>query len=141
MLTRAGVDPPAVVYLVQEMTNAFEDALVEGYEPVVEAMESPDPDDRHVFAAAVAAGASGIVTSDRTGFPAQTADQHNLLIIPPDEFLLDLLDMAPSTVTRALNEQSAAYTRPPRSVEDILAALNRAGAPRFAAEILRHLDP
>ena len=37
-------------------------ALVEGYEPLIPTLSLPDPDDRHVLAAAVHAGAGAIIT-------------------------------------------------------------------------------
>ncbi|WP_375295805.1 PIN domain-containing protein [Gordonia westfalica] len=48
---------------VGAMNNAFEDACVEGWEPLEAAIAGmPDPDDRHVVAAAVRGHASAIVT-------------------------------------------------------------------------------
>lgn len=35
------------------MNDAIEDVLIEGYEPLVEILELPDADDRHVLAAAI----------------------------------------------------------------------------------------
>lgn len=133
------VGSTAVKRIVDEMALVFEDAMVEGYEQLIEAMESPDPDDRHVLAAAVAAGASAIATFDQSGFPEVVAERHNLLILHPDEFLLDLLDMAPATVVQVLREQSDSYTNPPRSVSEILGTLNRSGVSAFATQVLRHL--
>lgn len=37
-------------------------AKVSGYEELIEALVLPDPDDRHVLAAAIKAGANAIVT-------------------------------------------------------------------------------
>ncbi len=133
-------DLAAVERVLAAMTGAFDDAMVEGYEHLVDAMESPDPDDRHVLAAAVRAGASGIVTANTADFPQAFARSHDLLIIHPDEFLLDLLDMAPVTVLRALEQQSADYTKPARTVPEILDALGRSGAPGFASEMASRLS-
>jgi len=40
------------------------DCLVTGYEDLIAAINLPDPDDRHVLAAAIRAGAEAIVTDD-----------------------------------------------------------------------------
>jgi phosphoglycolate phosphatase-like HAD superfamily hydrolase len=122
------------------MTRAFDDAMVQGYEHLIEAMESPDPDDRHVLAAAVRAGASGIVTANTADFAAEFAASHDLLILHPDQFLLDLLDMAPGIVLRALEQQSADYTNPVRTVPEILDALSKSGTPEFASEMTSRLS-
>lgn len=41
----------------QLMNRALPDAHVSGYEDLISALELPDPDDRHVLAAAIRAGA------------------------------------------------------------------------------------
>jgi len=44
------------------MRGNFGDANVEGFEPLLVGLELPDPDDRHVLAAAIHGGAQSIVT-------------------------------------------------------------------------------
>lgn len=55
--------------LRDRMNGAVRDCLVEGYEPLVEVLELPDPDDRHVLAAAIKATAQVIVTRNIRDFP------------------------------------------------------------------------
>src|SRR5438067_10785424 len=52
------------------MNEAVRDCLVTGYEDLIESLTLPDPDDRHVLAAAIRAGASVIVTYNLADFPA-----------------------------------------------------------------------
>ena len=51
------------------MNAAVRDCLVVGYEPLVEVLDLPDPEDRHVLAAAVRVNAQFIVTWNRKHFP------------------------------------------------------------------------
>lgn len=44
------------------MDASVRNAKVSGYEELIEALVLPDPDDRHVLAAAIKAGANAIVT-------------------------------------------------------------------------------
>jgi predicted nucleic acid-binding protein len=46
------------------------DSLVTGYERLIETLDLPDPDDRHVLAAAIAGGADVLVTKNLKDFPA-----------------------------------------------------------------------
>ena len=47
------------------------DAIVTDYEELVASLTLPDPDDRHVLAAAIRAGADAIVTFNLADFPAE----------------------------------------------------------------------
>src|SRR6202050_1213100 len=46
------------------------DALVTGYEDLIEGLQLPDPDDRHVLAAAIRGRADVIITANVRDFPA-----------------------------------------------------------------------
>lgn len=63
-LTRAQVDRTSDL-----MDRAIPDGLVEGYESLAAGLTLPDPDDRHVLAAAIRCGASVIVTFNQRDFP------------------------------------------------------------------------
>ncbi len=47
------------------------DCIVDGWEPLVDGLTLPDPNDRHVLAAAIHAGAQVIVTTNLKDFPAE----------------------------------------------------------------------
>jgi predicted nucleic acid-binding protein len=124
--------------LVGEMTHAFPDALVTGYEALIDGL-SCDPKDRHVLAAAVRADAAAIVTFNLDDFPAGSVRPYQVEVLHPDEFLLDQLDLAPSAVLDELKLQAAANRREPRSVATLVDALERAGVPAFADEVRRRI--
>ncbi len=52
------------------MNDALPGATISGYEDLVPTVSLPDPDDRHVVAAAIAAGATIILTWNLKDFPA-----------------------------------------------------------------------
>ena len=54
------------------MNDAVRDCLVSGYEDLTATLSLPDPDDRHVLAAAIRARADVIVTYNLCDFPAPT---------------------------------------------------------------------
>ena len=51
------------------MNQAVEDCLIEDYEPLIDSLELPDLDDRHVLAAAIRGRADLIVTYNLKDFP------------------------------------------------------------------------
>jgi hypothetical protein len=55
--------------LITTMRSEFEDAEVPGWEPLVGTYGLPDPDDEHVLASAVIAGAGTLVTSNLSDSP------------------------------------------------------------------------
>jgi hypothetical protein len=50
------IDPPQIRRRLDAMATAFTDANVTGWEAVAAGLDLPDPDDRHVLAAAIAGG-------------------------------------------------------------------------------------
>jgi hypothetical protein len=119
------------------MRQAFSDAMVTGWEALQDGIFLPDPDDRHVVATAIRGGAHGIITANLADFPASALDPLGLESGHPDDFLLDQLDLSPSTILQVIREQAADTRRPPLTRHDLAATLGRAGVPRFADEILR----
>ena len=61
------------------MNIALPDAVIRGFEPHVAGLELPDPDDRHVLAAAIHGGAQTIVTFNLKDFPEEKLSSHGTL--------------------------------------------------------------
>jgi hypothetical protein len=123
-----------------QMSRSFPDALVTGYESMVDGMTN-HPKDRHVLAAAARANAEAIVTFNLSDFPQPALKPYDITATHPDEFLLDQLDLYPGVTMDVLRRQAASYRRVPNTVPEILVLLERTGVPRFAAEARRHLGP
>ncbi|WP_328770147.1 PIN domain-containing protein [Streptomyces sp. NBC_00286] len=80
------------------MNGAVRDCLVKGYEPLINAVELPDADDRHVLAAAVRAKAQVIVTFNLKDFPTDALARWDVEAVHPDAFLEAQIDLAPQVV-------------------------------------------
>lgn len=63
----------------QLMNAHVRDSLVTGFEYLIPSIRLPDPDDRHVAAAAIHSGASLIVTFNLKDFPAEVLKPYNLV--------------------------------------------------------------
>jgi hypothetical protein len=120
------------------MSRSFPDALVTGYESLIDGMTN-HPKDRHVLAAAVRANAEVLVTFNLTDFPGPALKPYDVDAVHPDEFLLDQLDLYPGVTVEVLRQQAASYRREPTTTSGILMLLERTGVPRFVAEVRRHL--
>lgn len=121
----------------QLMCDAVPDCLTTGYEGLIDHLTLPDPDDRHVLAAAIRAGSGVIVTENLSNFPTEALEPYNIEAQTPDVFVVHLIDLAPTTVAGVVQAQAAALIDPPMTAPEVLDHLARSGLPRSAA-LLRH---
>lgn len=91
----------------------------------------PDPDDRHVVAAAIEAEADWIVTWNLRDFPQSTLRTYGLSAITPDLLLLQLLEKRESETRRVLKETRLSLKNPEKSVAEYLATLRQQGLVGF----------
>lgn len=117
------------------MNESFDDAMVEGWEPLVAGLELPDPDDRHVLAAAIVGRADVIVTENTKDFPAGVLGPLGIEAMRLDHFLLDQFDLNPAIAALIVSEQAAAARRPKITAGLLLDRLSRSGAPQFAGAV------
>lgn len=109
------------------MLAHVEDAMVTGYEDLIDTLTLPDPDDRHVLSAAIHGQAAMIVTANVKDFPATALVAHDIIALPPDEFLCGLLADDPPAAIAAFAADRASLKHPPITTDTYLAALERAG--------------
>jgi predicted nucleic acid-binding protein len=121
--------------LVAAIRDAFPEASVKGYRPLVRAM-SNQPKDRHVLAAAVVSYAQVIVTINLRDFPSKALDPFGIAAQSPDEFLSHLFDLSPHRMSQIIAEQAADLQSPPVTVEGVLNHLATQHARAFA-ELIR----
>lgn len=117
------------------MNRAVRDCLVTGYEPLVDALALPDPDDRHVLAAAVKARAQVIVTNNLNDFPPDELAAWDIEAKAPDEFVLDQIDLSRDTVYGAVQRIADSWANPPGTIADVLASLERDGLVQSVAAL------
>jgi len=113
---------------------SFPDAMVEGYEDLIDGM-SCDPKDRHILAAAVRANAELLVTFDVNDFPDESTSAFDIVVVHPDDFMLDQLDLFPGLTIRCLRQLTDAYDAPSVSMDELLQWLTNAGLPKFTQEV------
>jgi predicted nucleic acid-binding protein len=117
------------------MDEALPDACVDGYARLIETLELPDSEDRHVLAAAIRARAQVIVTFNERHFPAEALAEFDISAQHPDTFLRHLIDLAPNVVRGRFEAVVSALVRPPLSVDEYIALLERHSLPESAAAL------
>ena len=121
------------------MNEAIPDVRVAGYEHLIDGLQLPDPDDRHVLAAAIRANAQTIVTSNLKDFPAEALQPYDIEAQSPDEFVIHVLELAPALVVSIIENQARALKNPPTTPADLLDRLCAVGLPRAVAAIRNQL--
>jgi hypothetical protein len=117
------------------MNEAIRDCLVTGFEDLIESLSLPDPDDRHVLAAAIRASAEVIVTYNIKDFPEETLAHFDIKAQHPDDFLVSLLDVAPGLVCTAVKRQRQGLRNPPKTAEELLDTLESQGLTQAVASL------
>ena len=121
----------------RDLMNAHvRDALIQNFEDLIPALSLPDPDDRHVLAAAIRGRADVIVTFNLKDFPEQALSVHGVSAQHPDEFLTHLIDLAPGPVLSAIQRLRRSLTKPTVSVEEYLATLERQELSAFVSKLM-----
>src|SRR5690606_14407304 len=87
---RPDLDPARLDRTRRLMNDAIRDAIVTGYEHLTDQLDLPDPDDRHVLAAAIHAEAQVIVTRNLRDFPTGRLSAWGVEAQHPDDFLTTL---------------------------------------------------
>ncbi len=114
-LTREQLDRTSAL-----MDEAVPDGLVTSYEGIIAGLILPDPDDRHVLAAAIKCNASVIVTFNLKDFPRPILDPFNIEAVHPDDFIADLWDLDHAAIHEAAQRHRASLKNPPQSPRQFL---------------------
>lgn len=117
------------------MNNTFFDANVTGFKNLIDNLDLPDKDDRHVLAAAIKCKANVIITFNRKDFPLRYIGRYNIKIENPDDFICQLLNMQLPKVLQALRNQVNDLQNPPQSAEQVLTTLKKCGLTKSTAII------
>ena len=109
------------------MDRAIPDAIVTGHEDLIAGLTLPDPDDRHVLAAAIRCNASVIVTFNEKDFPAEALSHYAMETQHPDVFAENRFDLDHPAVIAAAQRQRQQLKHPPVGVDEFLETLLRQG--------------
>jgi len=122
----------------REMDFHFPRSLVRGYESILPGLTLPDPNDRHVLAVAIRMKTKYIVTFNLKDFPKTILQSYGIVAVSPDHFIFQLIQESPYFVLRTVKRHRLGLTRPPKTVDEYLATLEKQGLSRTVAFLREH---
>lgn len=140
LANRPDLDPVRLRQTRTLMDRAIDTARITGYEQLKEQLHLPDPDDRHVVAAAAHGGIEVIVTQNLRDFPEEILRPLGLQAVHPDVFLQGFIVTHPVQVIQALHIQRARFQAPPLSAATLLDSLERQRLLTTVAFLRQHID-
>ncbi|WP_445259331.1 PIN domain-containing protein [Nocardioides aurantiacus] len=133
---RPDLDPEKLDRTRVLMNRAIRDVLVTGYEPLIESLELPDPDDRHVLAAAIRSQAQVIVTFNLPDFPEEVLSGWDIEAKHPDDFLIDQFHIDALALHRIIQDIADTRKNADTGSSEVLDSLEH-DAPQTAAVLRR----
>lgn len=145
ILQRKGHEPPDSLLRAEracaQMRRAFpESAASYDVDLLAGLPKLPDEKDMHVLAAAVACGASIIVTENVKDFPAATLETLNIEIKPADDFIADTIDLDYDKSLNAIKMLRQRLKNPALTQSEILERWRGFGLQQTAEILNPHTD-
>lgn len=137
---RPDLDKQKLLQTSSLMNQVVEDALVENYQYLIPTLALPDPDDRHVLAAAIVGHADAIVTFNLKDFPEQSLSQHSIEILHPDDFLIAQYDLDQIRMLKVIKSCRIKLRNPPKSAGDYIDTLEQQGLPQTCRILRQAID-
>lgn len=111
------------------------DCLVTGYKSIINALSLPDPDDRHVLAAAIKSNASIIVTYNLKDFPVEVTDDYGIESLHPDDFISSLIDLDVEKICHSVKQHRLSLKNSVIDLEEYLINLERVGLTKTVTKL------
>ena len=126
----------------ERINEAVPEIRVTGYESRIDSLTLPDPNDRHVLAAAIHARASVIVTFNGKDFPAATLTPYGIIAQSPDAFVMDQMthEGKRQEVIASVQRVRLRLCNPPKTVEEYLDGLRKNRLTRTADALMPYSD-
>lgn len=133
---RPDLQPEALARTVALMNEAIADCLIENFEHLIDTITLPDPDDRHVIAAAIASEADAVITfniKDFAGIP-------EIEVLHPDDFLVSQFSYNETIALKAIRDLRRRLRNPPKTSHQLLTTYERQGLPKFSRILQKKIN-
>lgn len=136
LANRPDLQPPSLFRTADLMNQAIDGSMVVGFEHLIQTLTLPDPNDRHVLAAAITCGASSIITFNTKDF----AQQSHISILHPDDFCTSLYIEKPETALLAIRTLRRRLRTPKKTAEELIATYERLGLRKLSAMLVSEIN-
>ena len=126
---------PKIGLLLEQISQAVPDCLIENYEFLIDKLVLPDPDDRHVLAAAIVGHADAIVTSNLKDFPVSALAQHGVEAQHPDDFVMNQLELRPFDALEVFKQVRAKRRNPACTAAELIDMVEKNVLPQTAQHL------
>jgi len=126
----------ALIRTAELMNTAIKDSVIENFEPLIDTLTLPDPNDRHVLAAAIASQATAIITFNTKDVPGACG----VPAIHPDDFLAAQYSLDPQTTIAAIGTLRQRLQNPPKTAHQLIATYQRQGLPKVCDILRKSID-
>ena len=133
LTNRRDLKPEQLQRTCDLMIASMPDCLVSGYEQLIPGLSLPDPDDRHVLAAAIHCNAQMIVTNNMKDFPADVFAQFDIEAQSADTFLRSQADLFVPQFLNCVKIVRSRLRNPLMAAEDYITQLARLGLMQTAS--------
>lgn len=126
LTNQLGLPAENVARLLDALNRAFPHAGVADYEAILDTLTMPDPDDRHVLAAAIHGECDMLLTSNIKDFPESALPSDaDLLVMRPDDGLRTLVEANPQSMAAIARRLVAGLRRPSTTLEQYIERLEQ----------------
>lgn len=122
------------------MERAFEEALVDDFDRFLCACDGlPDPNDKHVLAAALKTQAAMIVTDNLKDFPEEILAPLNIEAKSADAFIADTIALDPGRAVAAIRCMRERFRQPEKTAEVLLLDMEAVGLTETVDALRSHV--
>lgn len=100
----------------------------------------PDPNDRHVLAAAINANADAIITFNLKDFPSEVLEKYDIEALHQDDIIYYQIDLAPAVTCGALKRQRESLKNPSKTREEFLTILQKQQLPQTVSALKNFIE-
>lgn len=124
---RPDLTPERLARTRRLMDAAVPDAQVNEDHELKASLSLPDPDDRHVLAAAITGDVDVLITWNLRHFPQEAVSAHGIEVLTLDDLLCRLLTLIPQDTRSAVEALRVSLRKPPYSWPGLLERFSQVG--------------